>query len=98
MSFFGGATNPSAAAGPSLEERKNQIMQQVRQELALANAQELINKVSDNCFKLCVTKPGEKLTEEPCLSKCMDRYLESWNVVSRAYVAALQKANHGADL
>ncbi|KAI9595391.1 Tim10/DDP family zinc finger protein, partial [Syncephalis fuscata] len=72
--------------------KKQEVMDQVRQELALANAQELISKVNDKCFAKCVLKPGPRLdsTEQTCLSNCMDLYLEAWNVVSRAYVSRAQ--------
>ncbi|KNE57370.1 hypothetical protein AMAG_03091 [Allomyces macrogynus ATCC 38327] len=94
MSFFGGSSASSTdASGLTPEQRKQQIMQQVRTELALANAQELINKIGDNCFTKCITKPSTKLdsSEETCLAKCMDRYMDAWNIVSRAYVTRIQR-------
>ncbi|KAF9579953.1 protein translocase subunit [Lunasporangiospora selenospora] len=65
MSDFGGYSG-----GGSMEAKKQQVMDQVRSELALANAQELINA---------------------CLSKCMDRYMEAWNIVSRTYINRVQR-------
>ncbi|KAJ1505132.1 hypothetical protein HMI55_001730 [Coelomomyces lativittatus] len=51
------------------------------------------NKVSEACFTKCISKPGTKLdsSDETCLSKCMDRYLEAWDIVSKAYVSRIQK-------
>ncbi|RUP45105.1 Tim10/DDP family zinc finger-domain-containing protein [Jimgerdemannia flammicorona] len=74
-------------------DKKQQVMDQVRGDLALANAQELINKMNEKCFTKCVPKPGYRLEsgEKTCLSKCMDRYMEAWNVVSRTYVNRLQE-------
>jgi import inner membrane translocase subunit TIM13 len=48
----------------------------------------------------CVPKPGARLEsgEQACLSKCMDRYMEAWNVVSRAYVARLQRESQGGNI
>lgn len=68
-------------------------MSSVRNELALANAQELINKTNDKCFAKCVTKPSTSLSgsEETCLSRCFDRYMDAFNIVSRAYTARLSK-------
>ncbi|RIB04869.1 Tim10/DDP family zinc finger protein, partial [Gigaspora rosea] len=73
--------------------RKQAVMDQVRNELALANAQELINKINEKCFSKCITKPGYKLEsgEQTCIAKCMDRYMDAWNIVSRAYIGRVQK-------
>ncbi|RUS22272.1 hypothetical protein BC937DRAFT_89847 [Endogone sp. FLAS-F59071] len=72
-------------------DKKQEVMDQVRSELALANAQELIN---------CVPKPGYRLEsgEQTCLSKCMDRYMEAWNIVSRTYVSRLQQESRSGGL
>lgn len=37
--------------------------------------------------------PGTSLSgrESTCLSTCMEKYIESWNTVSKTYVARLQK-------
>ncbi|KAG0032509.1 protein translocase subunit [Podila clonocystis] len=79
--------------GGSMESKKQQVMDQVRSELALANAQELINKINEKCFAKCVPKPGSKLdsSEQACISKCMDRYMEAWNIVSRTYINRVQR-------
>lgn len=68
-------------------------MQSIRGEMALANAQELMSKVNEKCFQKCITKPGTSLSssEETCLSRCMDRYLEAFNIVSKTYIARLSK-------
>ncbi|KJE93639.1 hypothetical protein CAOG_004394 [Capsaspora owczarzaki ATCC 30864] len=48
--------------------------------------------MSERCFVKCVVKPGTslELSERQCVAKCMDRYMESWNVVSRAYANRIQ--------
>ncbi|KNC82745.1 hypothetical protein SARC_04986 [Sphaeroforma arctica JP610] len=68
-------------------------MDEVRQQLAVANAQQLLQKMTDKCFNKCITKPGSDLSgsDRACLAKCMDRYLESWNVISKAYATRVQK-------
>jgi len=78
---------------PDQTARKEAVMNNVRTELALANAQELINKTNEKCFEKCITKPSTQLSssEETCLSRCLDRYMEAFNVVSRTYVARLSK-------
>ncbi|KAA1467415.1 hypothetical protein DENSPDRAFT_769636, partial [Dentipellis sp. KUC8613] len=73
--------------------RKEAIMASVRSELALANAQELVNTMNNKCFDKCVTKPSTSLSssEETCLSRCLERYMEAFNIVSRAYTARVSK-------
>ncbi|KAG0320233.1 Mitochondrial import inner membrane translocase subunit Tim13 [Dissophora globulifera] len=79
--------------GGSMEAKKQQVMDQVRGELALANAQELVNKINEKCFARCVLKPGGKLdnSEQTCVANCMDRYMEAWNIVSRTYIGRVQR-------
>ncbi|KAL7416840.1 Tim10/DDP family zinc finger-domain-containing protein [Mrakia frigida] len=91
-SLFGGSS-ATKQAQPSQEVRKEQIMEQVKQELQLASAQELINKMNEKCFEKCVPKPGALLTraEESCVTMCMERYMEAFNVVSKSYVTRLTK-------
>lgn len=38
-------------------------------------------------------EPGSSLSgkEQTCLSTCMEKYIEGWNVVSKTYVDRLQK-------
>ncbi|KAI9138424.1 Tim10/DDP family zinc finger protein, partial [Paraphysoderma sedebokerense] len=78
--------------------KKQQIMDQVKSELALANAQELVNKMGDKCFNKCITKPGARLdsSEQTCLAKCMDRYMEAWNIVSKSYIGRAQREAGGS--
>ncbi|KAJ2899959.1 protein translocase subunit [Coemansia aciculifera] len=80
----------------ALAAKKEEVKQQVKQELAMANAQELINSVNKQCFKLCIPNPGTSLSssEQASLSRCMDKYLASWDVVSRAYVARVNQEKH----
>ena len=56
-------------------QQQGEIMQAVQQQVALANMQELLQKVTDKCFKKCITSPGSSLgsSDQKCLSLCMDR-------------------------
>ncbi|KAF9554020.1 hypothetical protein CPC08DRAFT_713270 [Agrocybe pediades] len=83
----------SATSSNDMNARKEAMMNSVRQELALANAQELMNKASERCFSKCVTKPGDSLSssEQTCLSRCLDRYMEAFDIVSRSYTARVTK-------
>ncbi|KAG9127174.1 Mitochondrial import inner membrane translocase subunit Tim13 [Ceratobasidium sp. 392] len=87
-SSLAGGSNPGDQA-----MRKQQLMDGLRNEMALANAQELINKINEKCFAKCITKPSTSLgsSEERCLSMCMDRYMEAFNVISQTYVARISK-------
>ncbi|PCH42612.1 hypothetical protein WOLCODRAFT_73314 [Wolfiporia cocos MD-104 SS10] len=76
--------------------RKEAVMNQIRSELALANAQELMNKTNEKCFAKCVTKPSTSLSSSEearttCLSRCLDRYMEAFNLVSKVYIARVSK-------
>ncbi|KAJ2821561.1 protein translocase subunit [Coemansia erecta] len=87
MSSFGNFSIGSSGSGA--QPTKEQIMDEVRNEVAVANAQELIKNINTHCFKLCVPSPGSSLSrsEEASMGRCIDKYLASWDAVSRAYVA-----------
>ncbi|XP_030379630.1 mitochondrial import inner membrane translocase subunit Tim13 [Scaptodrosophila lebanonensis] len=72
---------------------KGELMEQVKQQIQVANAQELLTKMTEKCFKKCVGKPGTSLdsSEQKCISMCMDRFMDSWNLISRAYGQRLQR-------
>lgn len=72
---------------------KGELMSQVKQQIALANAQEMLSKMTEKCFKKCISKPGKSLdgTEQRCITQCMDRFLDTWNLVSRTYGNRLQR-------
>lgn len=74
-------------------QQKEQVMDQVRSQIAVAIAQELMQKMADKCFRKCINYPSAELDtkETKCLGMCMERYMESWNTVSRTYSARLQK-------
>ncbi|KAH8388915.1 hypothetical protein KR215_006320 [Drosophila sulfurigaster] len=72
---------------------KGELIVQVKQQIALANAQEMLSKMTDKCFKKCINKPGKALdnSEQRCITQCMDRFLDTWNLVSRTYGNRLQR-------
>ncbi|XP_022647804.1 mitochondrial import inner membrane translocase subunit Tim13-B-like [Varroa jacobsoni] len=81
------------AGGNITSAQKEDIMDQVKQSIAIANAQELLQKMTEKCFQKCVVKPGSSIdnSEQKCLSMCMDRYMDSWNIVSRTYSTRIQR-------
>ncbi|KDQ53114.1 hypothetical protein JAAARDRAFT_39488 [Jaapia argillacea MUCL 33604] len=83
----------AAAPSPDMQARKEAMMRNLRNEMALHSAQELINKTNEKCFLKCVTKPSTSLSgsEETCLSRCLERYLEAFDLISRTYVSRIQR-------
>ncbi|KAF2165382.1 hypothetical protein M409DRAFT_24232 [Zasmidium cellare ATCC 36951] len=72
---------------------KQEIMDQVRQQAALANARLLVEKINEHCFERCIPKPGSSMAsaETTCLNHCMEKYMASWNTVSKQYLGHIQK-------
>nr|GAT60904.1 predicted protein [Mycena chlorophos] len=88
--FFGGGSKSSPQDNNA---RKEAIMDNVRNELALANAQQLMNSANERCFKACVLKPSTSLSnsEQTCLSRCLDRYMEAFTIVQNTYMARIRR-------
>ncbi|KIN07439.1 hypothetical protein OIDMADRAFT_16145 [Oidiodendron maius Zn] len=84
--------NLSSNLEPKLDT-KSAIMDQIRQEAAMTNARQLIEKVNEHCFEKCVPKPGSSLSssETTCFTSCMEKYMATWNTVSRQYINRIQK-------
>ncbi|KYM76737.1 PREDICTED: mitochondrial import inner membrane translocase subunit Tim13-B [Atta cephalotes] len=83
----------SLAVGNLTGSQRDELMQQVKQQIAVANAQELLTKMTEKCFKKCIGKPGTSLdsSEQKCVAMCMDRYMDSFNLVSKTYSERLQR-------
>ncbi|KAH6712052.1 Tim10/DDP family zinc finger-domain-containing protein [Leptodontidium sp. 2 PMI_412] len=77
------------------QDPKAAVMNQVRQEAAMNNARQLIEKVNEHCFEKCVPKPGSSLSsgETTCFTQCMEKYMAAWNTVSRQYINRIQQEN-----
>ena len=56
-------------------QQQSEIMQAVQQQVMLANMQELLQKVTDKCFKKCISSPCSSLGsgDQKCIALCMDR-------------------------
>ncbi|KAK1142063.1 mitochondrial import inner membrane translocase subunit Tim13 [Acipenser oxyrinchus oxyrinchus] len=91
MDGFGSDFSSGAAGSGKMDP--GTIMEQVKVQIAVANAQELLQRMTDKCFKKCVGKPGGSLdnSEQKCIAMCMDRYMDAWNTASRAYNSRLQR-------
>ncbi|XP_024873966.1 mitochondrial import inner membrane translocase subunit Tim13 [Temnothorax americanus] len=81
------------ATGNLTGSQRDELMQQLKQQIAVANAQELLTKMTEKCFKKCIGKPGTSLdsSEQKCIAMCMDRYMDSFNLVSKTYSERLQR-------
>lgn len=99
---FGGSPassdGSSRSGGPAVQ--KEEIITSIKHQLAVENATQLINQINENCFERCVGTPGSSLSssEQTCLSRCMNMYMQSWNVVSRVYVTRLRKESAASGL
>lgn len=73
--------------------QRSEIMDQVKEQMFIANAQQLLQSMSEKCFKKCINQPGSVLdkSEQRCIVMCMDRFMDSWNVISRAYSQRLKR-------
>lgn len=95
MAFFSSKTEPKAAAAAVLASSLQQeIKDSIAQELALANATELVSKITENCFDKCIQQPGPSLnpTEDGCVTQCLEKYMRSWNVISKSYINRIQES------
>ncbi|KIX95751.1 uncharacterized protein Z520_08459 [Fonsecaea multimorphosa CBS 102226] len=79
----------TTTSGVTLQRIQSAISEQSN----VANAKQLISNVHTNCFEKCVPNPGSSLssTEQKCLTACMEKYIDAWNVTSRTYTARLQR-------
>ncbi|KIW16129.1 hypothetical protein PV08_06180 [Exophiala spinifera] len=85
-------SSPSGSGSGSATLQRLQTA--ISQQSNVANARYLISKVNENCFEHCVSNPpGSTLSsgEHKCLTACMEKYFDAWNVVNRSYVTRVQK-------
>lgn len=52
-------------------------------------------KLNEHCFEKCVPKPGSALSsgEQQCFTQCMEKYMSTWNTVSKQYITRIQQEN-----
>uniref|UniRef100_A0A5S6QHZ9 Tim10-like domain-containing protein n=1 Tax=Trichuris muris TaxID=70415 RepID=A0A5S6QHZ9_TRIMR len=74
-------------------KQREDLVTRVKQQVVLANVQELLQNISEKCLKACIKKPGKTLdsSEQKCLSFCVDRYIETMNLVAATYRERLQE-------
>ncbi|KIW78516.1 hypothetical protein Z517_08354 [Fonsecaea pedrosoi CBS 271.37] len=88
-SSFSSTGGTTTTPGVTLQRIQSAISEQSN----VANAKQLISNVHTNCFEKCVPNPGSSLSsaEQKCLTACMEKYIDAWNVTSRTYTARLQR-------
>ena len=92
MALF--SSSQTTAPSPTTAEGiKKQLKDQITLELAVANATELVNKITQNCFEKCIDVPQDQLTSQQgaCTNQCLEKYMRSWNVISKTYVTRIQQ-------
>ena len=67
-------------------EQQEAVIQNVRMQSQMQAQQEIITRVTEKCFAVCVTSPGSTLSnkEQVCLAQCFDRFMDTMQVVVRA--------------
>eukprot|EP00055_Hartaetosiga_balthica_P002959 m.5890 g.5890 ORF g.5890 m.5890 type:complete len:97 (+) comp2506_c0_seq1:164-454(+) len=96
MSGYGSyGSTPSSSFGqeePKQRVSKEELDQHLTQQLAVSQMQAIIQGISKQCFKMCISKPSSQLTssDQACINKCADRYLETFQQVQRAFLGSRQ--------
>lgn len=97
-SIFGGSSSSSGTpATSSPSDVKTQLKSQISQELAIANATKLVNKVTENCFEKCLNAPYAA-SQDNCVDQCLAKYMRSWNAISKAYINRIQQASVNGEI
>ena len=93
MALFGKKSEEPVVSKESQKLMK-ELQDQIAQELAVANATELVSKISENCFAKCIPSPGPQMTaaEDNCINQCQEKYMRAWNVISKAYITRIQQS------
>ncbi|KAG7891089.1 hypothetical protein KL936_002373 [Ogataea polymorpha] len=96
-SFLGlGGSKSNSGAGSSLstvqtQQVKDQVKSSIATEMATAYATSLVNSLTENCFDKCILQPSSSLTsvEENCINDCASKFMRSWNLISKSYIARI---------
>ncbi|KAG7192365.1 protein translocase subunit [Scheffersomyces spartinae] len=86
----------SKSTKPDVATIKQQLQTQISQELAVQNATELVSKITDNCFEMCINNPPQETLsgrENACVDQCLEKYMRSWNIISKTYISRIQQQN-----
>ncbi|AMD22799.1 HHR030Cp [Eremothecium sinecaudum] len=93
-SIFGGGSPSQQPTIPQTDPSniKDKLKTQISHELAVANLTELVNAVTENCFKNCQKAPFNS-QDNGCVDKCLVKYMRCWNIISQSYVERIQQTS-----
>ncbi|KAI5955336.1 TIM13 [Candida jiufengensis] len=83
-------------ASPESTKLRLEIQNQISQELATVNATELVRTITENCFDKCIIGIPKNVLDAQdniCINQCREKYMRSWNVISRAYITRIQESS-----
>ena len=74
-------------------DEKQQVLQQLQQELVRENFSRLLGTISTKCFDACIKIPSTRITnsEQDCIESCSEMYQGAIGITSRSYLEKLQK-------
>lgn len=71
---------------------EDELKSKIKKASTLDTMQKMLSRLSIQCFHKCVPKPEDSLDirQRLCISMCMDRYMDSYTLVARAFGNRLQ--------
>ncbi|KAL7744186.1 hypothetical protein ACLKA6_009159 [Drosophila palustris] len=91
--LYTGCTLKTDTETETKTETETEMRRRFKQAATAVTVQHMLSKLATQCFRKCVARPQESLDgrEERCIVLCMDRYVDSFNLVARAYGNRLQR-------
>jgi len=86
MDSFSSFDASSGGGMPTLNRSSvEESLKVIQMQAAMQQQELLVQTINEKCFKMCVSSPGSSLdtAQQKCLAKCVDRYVEAWNCVSK---------------
>lgn len=79
------------------QNKNESFKEQVQQQAVMDSIRQMLDRICDNCFRKCVDRPSEALQakEQHCLNMCMDRFMDSYNLVARTFQRRLERESGG---
>eukprot|EP00039_Didymoeca_costata_P018732 m.334730 g.334730 ORF g.334730 m.334730 type:complete len:96 (+) comp17421_c0_seq1:776-1063(+) len=95
MDKYGSSSKYGAPSGPSSAD-VNAELGQLQQRIDAEQLQMMVQLQQQQCFKRCIPKPGDRISsyEKECISNCVDRFNESYELVTKSYVEAQRKGRY----
>ncbi|KAH8336168.1 hypothetical protein KR074_007346 [Drosophila pseudoananassae] len=75
------------------QSTKDTFKKKVQQQAAIDHVSHMLDRICENCFRKCVERPSDELQakEKRCLNMCMDRFMDSYNLVARTFQRRLER-------